>query len=644
MAANSTERTTPWIEALAETLSFALPVTVAAWGAGASMGFFDAPELAAAAAGLGVTHPPGHPLWVVCASLAAMLHVATLPFRVALLSGVCLGVIGRVTYGVARNLAASALDHEALTSRGDRALGALAALAVSVSATVGPAVLRQATRVEVYALAGALAVGVLGLACARSLTPAARARLSVLLVALGGANHHFIALTAAPLALATLLERLHAADNASRRRALLAWAPIGALGLAPYALLFLRADTAASLVRVRTLDDFGWTVSARAFQKNMGHGVPGEFADHLLAVLDWLGASLTPLGLVTALAGTFLLLRATRLDAVRADVLRLFALATTVCLARAALGFVSGNPDAAGYLVPAVAAVACLSVGFCTVAWRAIRTAPPAPEGPSPGARVVLSAALVAAPLALPLYITASGLAATAHDRAWVAECAADALLSRLPARAVVIAYAPETVFRARFAQRVEGERPDVSVVPVPFLPYPGMNDAVLTRDPELLPLVRDYLAHGEARDDVVSALVGVRPVRVELDPMNVSSMTPFLVPRGLLAEARGEPTTLASVRAHAAAHFAVVDAFTRAMTDADADDPKGAELTVWRSYNDALFFAGRGARAEAMRSVRRALEVAPTALELRGLREALSAPGEGPVDVRGFVVGGRSP
>jgi hypothetical protein len=75
-----------------------------------------------------------------------------------------------------------------------------------------------------------------------------------------------------------------------------------------------------------------------------------------------------------------------------------------------------------------------------------------------------------------------------------------------------------------------------------------------------------------------------------------------------------------------------------------DADDPKGAELTVWRSYNDALFFAGRGARAEAMRSVRRALEVAPTALELRGLREALSAPGEGPVDVRGFVVGGRSP
>ena len=645
MAARPPDKTAR-IERLAATLSFALPLAVSAWGAGASMGFYDAPELAAAAQGIGVTHPPGHPLWVVLASLASMLPVATLPYRVALLSGLCLAVVGRVVYGVARNLAASALDDERLTSKYDRALGPIASLAVAVSATVGPAVLRQATRVEVYALAGSLAVGALGLACARTLPPAARARLSVLLVALGGANHHFIALTGAPVAIATLIERLRNGDVASKRRALLAWAPLGFFGLLPYALLVLRAGTSASLVRVRTAGDFFWTVSARAFQKNSGGGVPGTFGEHLLDVLDWIGATLTPFGVVAAFAGTFLLLRTAKSEAIRADVLRLFGLATAVCLARALLGFVAGNPDAAGYLMPAIAAVACLSTGFVTVAWRAIRTAPAAPEGPTPAARAALVAVLVALPLAIPLYLAREGLRATEPDRACVPEAAAESLFASLPPRTVVLAYAPETAFRARYAQRVEGERPDVTVMPVAFLPYPGMNNTLLARDADLLPLVRDYLAHGEGRVEEVSALASLRPVRLEIDPMNVLAMTPYIVPRGLLAEARGEPTTLASVRASAAAHFAAIDGLTAAMSEEPGGgrDAKSSEFVLWRNYNDAVFFAGRGARTEAAGSVRRGLERAPAAQELLGLRDALNAPGEGVIDVRPYVVGARPP
>ncbi len=639
-----TPDSTARIERAAETLSFAIPLALSAWGAGASMGFYDAPELAAAAHGIGVTHPPGHPLWVTLASVAAMLPVATLPYRVALFSGVCLGLVGRVVYSVSRRLAASALDHEALTTRADKLLGPIAALAVAVSATVGPATLRQATRVEVYALAGALAVAVLGVACSRALPPAVRARLSVLLVALGGANHHFIALTGAPIAIATVVARVWSADGASRRRALLSWAPLGVMGLLPYALLALRAGTSASLVRVRTAGDFVWTVTARAFQKNQGAGVPGTFGEHLLDVLDWIGASLSPLGVVMAFAGTFLTLRSTREEAVRADVLRLFGLATAVCLARALLGFVAGNPDAAGYLMPAIASVACLTTGFITVAWRAIRTAPAAPEGPTPGARALLIALLVGVPLALPVYLIREGLRATEPDRACVPEAAAESMFASLPPRAVVLAYAPETAFRARFAQRVEGERPDVTVMPVPFLPYPGMNNTLLARDADLLPLVRDYLAHGEARVDEVAALAQQRPVRLEVDPMNVLTMTPFLVPRGLLAEARGEPTTLASVRANAAAHFAAIDGLTSAMAEEPGGgrDEKTSEFVLWRNYNDALFFAGRGARAEALGSVRRALERAPQAQELIGLRGALQAPGDGVIDVRPYVAGAR--
>jgi hypothetical protein len=492
----------------------------------------------------------------------------------------------------------------------------------------------------VYALAGALSVAVLSLAVTPRIPLAARARASVLVLALGGANHHFIALTAAPVALLTLGEHVLESSWAQRRRMVLAWAALGAIGLSPYGLLFLRADTGASLVRVRTIGDLFWTVSARAFQKNMAGGVPGTFGEHLLDVLDWLGASLTPVGILMALVGTFTLLRAGRTHDARPVVARLFTLVTVVFGARALLGFVADNPDAAGYLMPGIVACACLAVGFPTAFWRAIRTAPAAPEGPTPGARRALVALLVALPLALPLYVVTKGLEATKGDRAYAPEAAAHALLAPLPPRAVVFAYAPETVFRARYAQRVEGERPDVTVVPVPFLPYPGMNNTLLAQDPDLLPVIRDYLARGEARPEEIGALAMARPVRIELDPHNVVQMVPYVVLRGMLAEVRGEPNTLAAVRATAAAHFAAMDELEAAT--AGPRDPKVSELLLWRSYNDALFLAARGARPEALSAIRRAMAQAPEDRALLGLREAVTAPGDGPVDVGAFVVSGR--
>jgi hypothetical protein len=206
-----------------------------------SMGFYDAPELSAAAQGLGVTHPPGHPSWVALTALATLLPLGTIPFRVALVSGVCLGGVGRLAYGIALRLARAALDDEALTASRDRILPPLAALSSALLATLGPAVLRQATRAEVYALAGLLAVSVLALSIDATIPRAVRARGTVLTLALGGANHHFIALTAVPVALFTLVGHLRDVGWAQRRRALTAWSVLGVLGLSPYALLWLRA-------------------------------------------------------------------------------------------------------------------------------------------------------------------------------------------------------------------------------------------------------------------------------------------------------------------------------------------------------------------------------------------------------------------
>jgi hypothetical protein len=63
-------------------------------------------------------------------------------------------------------------------------------------------------------------------------------------------------------------------------------------------------------------------------------------------------------------------------------------------------------------------------------------------------------------------------------------------------------------------------------------------------------------------------------------------------------------------------------------------------EYLLWHAYNDALFFAARGARPEARRAVARGLERAPGARELVALHDALAQPGEGPIDVTPFVTG----
>ncbi len=615
--------------------SFAIPAGAAAWLAGDSMGFLDAPELASAAQGLGVTHPPGHPLWVALASLFTLLPVGTVAFRVALLSSVCLGLTGRFAYAIARSLAA-AVDP---ASVGRRILPALA-LSAALTATLGPAVFGQATRTEVYALATMLAIVVLALAALPELSPAVTARGAVLALALGGANHHFIALTALPLGLWVVGRRMLAGSWTARRHALESFTVLGAVGLGPYVLLPMRGRAVASLIRVRTLGDFVWTVSAQAFQKNTGGNVPGSFGTHILDVLDWIGSSVSPIGIMAAMAGAWIAVRRGASRPVLACVL----LAVVGSFARAWLGFVRDNPDAAGYLGPAIVSVAILGVGFTVGAARIVRLSPAPPEGPTPTSRTLLYALLVGLPALAPGYVLTQSVWATAVDRSHGPEAMADATLAPLPVRTAVLAYNPDTVFRLRYATLVEGERPDVTVVPVPFLPYPGTTNAVLGRDDSLLPLIRDFLSHGAPRIADLADLAAARPVSVELDPHNLLLLVPWVLPHGVLAAVQPEPTTLSMVRATTAAHFAAIDALTATLrAEPSARGPSDTYL-LWCAYNDAMFLAARGARAEARLALHRGLAIAPQATELIGLAAALATDAQGPLDVRPYLVGSLPP
>jgi hypothetical protein len=132
------------------------------------------------------------------------------------------------------------------------------------------------------------------------------------------------------------------------------------------------------------------------------------------------------------------------------------------------------------------------------------------------------------------------------------------------------------------------------------------------------------------------------RAVVLEPDPRNVVDHVATVLPSGLLWPVTSEPTTLAAVDGAAQPFFTQSDQLATLLEQDRAARTQAGEALLWRSYTAALFFAARGSRPQARRAVARALERAPSARELAALRDALAAPGEGPLDVTPFLPAAR--
>lgn len=591
------------------------------------MGHLDAPELASAAAGLGVTHPPGHPLWVLLHGVAcALVPIGPVAFRVALASALWLSLVGRSALQLAWNATEPPPDDpEPLSLRWRSALSIGASLLASLS--VG--LLRQATRSEVYALAAMLAVAPLAVLSAQSLGERARVRLAAALAILGLANHHFIALTAMP-ALAFAVAPIVRKNKAH----LISWAAPFVSALALYAALPLRASAHASLVRPRSIGELLEVASARTFAKNTGSGVPDGIAVRVADVLDLLSDSLSSAGILAGLVGLAFAFR--KSSALKPKAWMFAALFAVPYAARAWLGYSRDNPDAAGYLAPAVVALAVLSAHATSTALRTIRAADHAPQKPSAPVRALLVAVLVLAPSAvLPAWTLGNSVASTQTDRGNTTTTLALSAIAAAPARAVIMVHGPNAIFRLRYAQLVEGERPDVTIIPVPLLGYPGMVASLIAKESALAPVFARYLLQPgrsiAARE--ATGLATQRPVMIELHPDNIEEYVRFVLPSGTFATVLEAPTTLADVRAGGARHFARFDQLATQLATEPASKRESDEALLWMAFNDALFFAGRGARPEARRSIERALERAPNESRLHALRAAIdSTPGDGPI------------
>ncbi|MCS6799076.1 MAG: DUF2723 domain-containing protein, partial [Myxococcota bacterium] len=488
------------------------------------------------------------------------------------------------------------------------------------------ALFAQATRPEVYALQAAL----VALAIERTVHHEADAApgdaralyVAALATGLGLACHPFLALLTGP-ALAPSFARLLAARPV-RRIVLCSTAVVA--GMLAYLLLPIRATAGAwpSLGDPRTLERFVWVVSAEAFHRNTGSGVPEPAGQRVADVLVAIGESLGPVVPLVALGGAWVLLRAPgarRLGWVWVTLVPLYA------LGRAWLGFVRGNPDALGYLVPCLAALVALAAAFV----GAVLVALPAARRGLRG--LVATLALLTAPL-----LVASTWREHAAPR-FAAPDSFDQLLRRAaPLRAILVAYHPQTAFLLWGRQAVERDRPDLTLVAVPFAGYPGMAEA-LTRDaPELAPLLRALLLDGAPSRSVLESLASARPVLVELDPRLPLDVWPVLAPQGPWHEVEPGGAHPEAVR-RGADEASATWAWLLGVLGDETRDPETAAQILWRRFHDALLLALGGHRERALRAASDAAAVNPVARELVGLRDALAA-GDGPLDIRPFLPG----
>ena len=575
--------------------------------------WLDSSELVAAGWGLGISHPPGHPLHGLLTRLFCLLPFGTLAFRASLGSGAAAAVAAGLMVALCHHVV-----RRVLAPRGalERRLTALASVSAGLTLGLSYALWLQAVRAEVYALNLVLLVAAVYLAVlwdergdARLLVVAA------LLLGLGLCNHHFLVLLCLPGLVCFWLTRRGAL--ARWRRDVAAVAAAGLVALLTLAYLPLRASQAPMVNwgAPTTASRLAWVVSAEAFQNKSLERAAAETLSH-----RWLGGLFTifrgiawdsllglALGLL-ALAGVYLLLR--RRGARRLGLLFL-ALATFNVLSPVLVGLDPYNPDAYGYLCVAVAFLCPpLAVTFCTLLFALVRRVQ------ARGARW-LAVAAGAACLGVGVGQVARNLPRVDLQTHWEAEESGRQLLRDLPPGALAFSSYFETVFNLWALRSMADLRPDIDLVHRNFLAYPGTVEHIEGRLPHLAGAARRFRDAGHLLPAELERLAAARPVHVEYD-LNLSpAVARRLSPHGLvLAFGPREPEGRApSRRKDAGEHIRRIQRWDRLLAarvlgGAAAGETRRA--AVWTHYLLARYGCQQGLTSLTRFHLARARALAP--------------------------------
>ncbi len=428
--------------------------------------WLDSSEFSVAAYTLGVAHPPGHPLALLIGKLCTLLPLGSVALRVGFASALA-GALAAVQVADLGALICRRVAARTETTLFDQLAGAAASLLFALS--YGAAF--SAVRPEVYALSTLLCLsGVHAVARLQETQDRRHLYFAALWFSLALCNHHLLALSvlAGAAVLALWEMRKHRLFVASARVM-----AIFLVGLSLYAYLPLRAahHPVINWGVPTTWSRFFWVVSAQAFQKSLHHA-----ALDIGGVTAALLGELTPIGLLLAVAGLYLLLRAPHTRALGV-LLMLCAIgdAATVAL----IGFDPENPDAYGYLEAAVALLAVLTCALPVALQPILQRR---------HQRLFYVATSV-------VVVATWTLSALSLPRWWRArerstENALAEFLDRAPLHAIVVSSYFQSIFALSYLQSVAGLRPDLTLLHRHFLTYPGYGDEFKLVHSELTGLI----------------------------------------------------------------------------------------------------------------------------------------------------------
>lgn len=449
----------------------------------------DSGELAAAAAVLGVPHPPGYPTWTLLAWLFTHLPVGELARRVALLSA--------LSAAAAAGMVAWLVQALWPQQPGVRAAAVLAGLALAFQFTFWS----QAILVEVYALHALFVALIAALILPQSPKALARRRTAAFLFGLGLGNHLSLVFVAPWL----LLDMQRPGRAAVRELSGLLL--LGLAGLLVYLYLPLAASRHPALLwgDPTTPSGFWWLVSAKLYRgAPFGLTVP----EMLTRLRAWAGLLAQPLawpGLVLVALGLWRL-------ATQARRLAVATVSIAILVAIYALGY--ATVDAFVYLLPVFLLAALWQAAgvLAVAAWVAQRRA----------ARLVWLVYL------LPALLLRQNWAGVdlSHDQT-ARQYAQDALAAAAP-NALLIGSGDEHTFALWYVQDGLGERPDVVVVERTLWNLDWYRRHVAQRWPDLA------VSAGPDVSDLIESQLDHRPI-FTTDPDEDLALRYDLQPVGVL-------------------------------------------------------------------------------------------------------------